>query len=154
MYVQSLKVSGFMSFKDVVWNPERLNVLIGPNGSGKSNLLRALELIRASAAGNLREFVLSKGGLPRLLWGEAAQQIEFGIDTSADQPSDQHTYRFTLAPLAQSGSFRVASEALAFEGPSTPFRVLDMDADGLTVFGGDNELLLDPANHLSETETA
>jgi AAA15 family ATPase/GTPase len=42
MYVESLKISGFTSFKEVVWKPERLNVLFGPNGSGKSNLLRAL----------------------------------------------------------------------------------------------------------------
>ena len=70
-----------MSLKDVTWQPERLNVLIGPNGSGKSNLLRALELIRASATGNLRDFVLSKGGLPRLLWGGRAEQNEFAIVT-------------------------------------------------------------------------
>ena len=154
MYVESLKISGFMSFKDVVWKPERLNVLIGPNGSGKSNLLRAFELIRASAAGNLRDFVLSKGGLPRLLWGESAQQIAFEIDIGSDQPSEQHAYLFTLAPVPQSASFRIVSEALGFEGPSTPFRVLDRDADGLTVYTGDNELVGDPVERLSETETA
>ena len=154
MYVQSLKISGFTSFKNVVWKPERLNVLIGPNGSGKSNLLRALELIRASAAGNLRDFVLGKGGLPRFLWGESAQQIAFEIDIGSDQPSEQHAYLFTLAPVPQSASFRVVSEALGFEGPSTPFRVLDRDADGLTVYKGDNELVGDPVERLSETETA
>jgi predicted ATPase len=79
MYVESLRISGFTSFKDVTWKPERLNVLIGPNGSGKSNLLRALELIRASAAGNLRDFVLGKGGLPRLLWGGSARRMEFDV---------------------------------------------------------------------------
>jgi predicted ATP-dependent endonuclease of OLD family len=42
MYVQSLRISGFTSFNDVTWKPERLNVLIGPNGSGKSNLLARL----------------------------------------------------------------------------------------------------------------
>jgi predicted ATPase len=154
MYVQSVKISGFTSFKDVVWKPERLNVLIGPNGSGKSNLLRALELIRASGAGNLRDFVLGNGGLPRLLWGESAQQIAFEIDIGSDEPSEQHAYLFTLAPVPQSASFRVVSEALGFEGPSTPFRVLDRDADGLTVYKGDNELVGDPVERLSETETA
>jgi predicted ATPase len=118
------------------------------------NLLRAFELIRASAAGNLRDFVLSKGGLPRLLWGESAQQIAFEIDIGSDQPSEQHAYLFTLAPVPQSASFRIVSEALGFEGPSTPFRVLDRDADGLTVYTGDNELVGDPVERLSETETA
>jgi predicted ATPase len=94
MYVESLKISGFTSFRDVVWKPERLNVLIGPNGSGKSNLLRALELIRASAAGNLRDFVFSKGGLPRLLWGGLAQQMEFEIATgiTPDQPPAEQPF--------------------------------------------------------------
>jgi predicted ATPase len=141
MYVESLKISGFTSFKDVVWRPERLNVLIGPNGSGKSNLLRALELIRASAAGNLRDFVLSKGGLPRLLWGESAQQMDFEIETgnTPDQPSaEQPFYHFTLVPVAQSASFRVVSETL----------------EGATVLEGDNEFARDLIKALPETETA
>jgi predicted ATPase len=154
MSVQSLKVSGFMSFKDMTWKPACLNVLIGPNGSGKSNLLRALELIRASAAGNLRDFVLSKGGLPRLLWGGSAQEIEFDIDTSAGRPPEQHTYSFTLAPVPQSASFRIVSEVLGFEGPSTPFSILNRDAHGLTAYKGGNELVGDPATRLAETETA
>jgi len=73
MYVQSLKISGFASFREVIWAPQRLNVLIGPNGSGKSNLLRVLDLIRASAEGELRPFILSRGGLPRLLWQGSAK---------------------------------------------------------------------------------
>jgi len=157
MYVESLKISGFTSFRDVVWKPEHLNVLIGPNGSGKSNLLRALELIRASAAGNLREFVLSKGGLPRLLWGGSAQQVEFEIETGStfDRPSaEQHLYHFTLASVPQSASFRVVSEGLGFEGPTTPFRVFERDARGLTVSKGDDYVAGDPAKHLPETETA
>ncbi len=92
--------------------------------------------------------------MPRLLWGESAQEIEFDIYISADQPSEQHTYQFTLAPVPQSASFLVVSEALGFEGPSTPFRVLVRDAHGLTVYKGDDELVGDPAKQLSETETA
>ena len=141
MYVESLKISGFTSFKDVRWEPERLNVLIGPNGSGKSNLLRALELIRASAAGNLRDFVLSNGGLPRLLWGESAQQMDFEIETGIapdGPPAGQPFYHFTLVPVPQSASFRVLSETL----------------EGETVLQGDNALARNPAMALPETETA
>ena len=154
MYVESLEISGFTSFKNVAWQPERLNVLIGPNGSGKSNLLLALELIRASAAGNLREFVLSKGGLPRLLWGESAQQIEFEIEIGTGEPPAYPIYRFTLRPVPQSAGFRVVSEALGFEGPSTPSRVMYRNEDRLTVAEGDGELVHDPSRHLPEAETA
>src|ERR1022692_465407 len=154
MYVESLEISGFTSFKNVAWQPERLNVLIGPNGSGKSNLLLALELIRASAAGNLREFVLSKGGLPRLLWGESAQQIEFEIEIGTGEPPAYPIYRFTLRPVPQSAGFRVVSEALGFEGPSSPSRVMYRNEDRLTVAEGDGELVHDPSRHLPEAETA
>jgi|HubBroStandDraft_1064217.scaffolds.fasta_scaffold50649_1 predicted ATPase len=147
MYVQSLKISGFTSFKDVTWKPERLNVLIGPNRSGKSNLLRALELIRASAAGNLRDFVLGKGGLPRLLWGGLAQQVEFEIGT-AIAPD---TYRFSLGPMPQSASFRVEAESLSFSDQSAP--VFFRDGDVLTVGAPDNALAVGPAKRLPETET-
>src|SRR5208283_2428729 len=106
MFVQSLTISGFLSFKDVTWKPERLNALIGPNGSGKSNLLRALELIRASATGDLRDSVIKNGGLPRLLWGGSAQQAFFEIVTG------HYTYRFALAPMPGSASFRIEVESL------------------------------------------
>jgi predicted ATPase len=135
MYLQSLGISGFTSFQGILWKPERLNMLIGPNGSGKSNLLRALELIRASAAGNLRDFVLSKGGFPRLLWGGSAQQIDFEIETAPDQSSSGGPlYTFTLKDLPESASFRVVSESLAFEHPPAPFRLLDRDPNELTVW--------------------
>jgi len=151
MYVESLRISGFMSFKDVTWKPERLNVLIGPNGSGKSNLLRALELIRASAAGELRGFVLSKGGLARLLWGGLAQEIEFEIDT--DQPSC--TYPFRLVPVPHSASFRTVFELLGFQEGSMPEPHLFVRHDDeLEVLEGDKTLAHYPAKDLSETETA
>lgn len=136
-----------MSFKDVVWNPERLNVLIGPNGSGKSNLLRALELIRASAAGNLRDFVLSKGGLPRLLWGGTAQEVAFGIGsgiTPSQPPAEQDAYSLSLVQVPQSASFRVEAESLKLSDQSAP--VFLRDGDALTVEQG-------AANRLPDTET-
>jgi predicted ATPase len=151
MYVQSLKVSGFMSFKDVTWKPDRLNVLIGPNGSGKSNLLRALELIRASAAGNLRDFVLSKGGLPRLLWGEAAQQIEFEIGTG----SPSCVYPLRLVPVPQSASFRIALEMLQFKKGSRPQpQVFVRHDERLVVLEGESPPVSYGGNDLSSTETA
>jgi predicted ATPase len=153
MYVESLRISGFTSFNDVTWKPERLNVLIGPNGSGKSNLLRGLELIRASAAGNLRDFVLRKGGFPRLLWGKSAQKIEFEIDT--DRPSC--TYPFRLVPVPHSGSFRTVFEfeMLGFQEGSMPEpRLFVRHADELEVLEGDKTLARYPAKDLPETETA
>ena len=139
-----------MSFKDVVWNPERLNVLIGPNGSGKSNLLRALELIRASAAGSLRDFVLSKGGLPRLLWGGSAQEVVFRIGsgiTPSQPPAVQDAYSLSLVQMPQSASFRVKAESLKLSDQSAP--VFLREGDALTVEQGAAKRLPDAETYLS-----
>jgi predicted ATPase len=158
MYVRSLRVSGFTSFKDVVWEPDRLNVLIGPNGSGKSNLLRALELIRASAAGDLRDFVLSNGGLLRLLWGGSAQAAYFEVtaDSIPDQPATaHHQYSLSLAPVPQSASFRIESESLYLSGASKPaLRLMHRNEDGVLVWESEEEPTADVRKRIPETDTA
>lgn len=82
--VQRIEIKGFRSLKNVVWEPDRLNVVIGSNGSGKSNLLRALELIGESAAGKFREFVSAEGGFHQLLWDHRGKEIALTI-ALADQ---------------------------------------------------------------------
>ncbi|MGA3043581.1 MAG: AAA family ATPase [Bryobacteraceae bacterium] len=154
MYLQVLKVNGFTSFKEVAWAPQRLNVLIGPNGSGKSNLLRAFELIRASAVGALRDFVLAKGGSTRLLWGGTAPETLFEIAAeSGPQSTECPVYFFRLVP--RSASLRVEAESLVFAEPSSPkVQFLSRDGDELTVREGNDDLVLGPAEHVAETETA
>lgn len=80
MELRSLAISGLTSFKAVEWKPDHLNVLIGPNAPGKSNLPRAMELIRASAAGTLHDFVIGKGGLPRVLWGASRVRCSLKLE--------------------------------------------------------------------------
>jgi len=153
MYLQSLKIDGFMSFQSLSWAPGRLNVLIGPNGAGKSNLLRALELIRASATGELRGFVLGKGGMPRLLWGGSAKRMRFEVETTKAQSSREgDNYQLVLEAMRDSAGFRVSSELLVFEGPA-PFRMLARDGQSFTVDEGHNEHLSGPHTHLPESET-
>jgi predicted ATPase len=110
-----------------------------------------LDLIRASAAGNLRDFVLNKGGLPRLLWGESAQWVGFKIDTGPLSCA----YPFRLVPVPQSASFRIAFEMLEFQEGTTPAPQLFVrHEDELMVLEGDKDLVTYPAKDLSETETA
>jgi len=154
MHVESLGISGFTSFKEVTWKPDRLNVLIGPNGSGKSNLLQALELIRASAAGTLRDFVLAKGGSTRLQWGGTAPETLFEINSGSDHHSTEYPiYLLRLVP--RSASLRVETESLYFTEQSTPnFQVLSRVGDELTVREGNIDLIIGPAEHVTEAETA
>ena len=66
--IQTIRVQGYRSLKDIEWNPGKLNVVIGTNGSVKSNLLRALAFFEHSAAGDLHKKLLRQGGIAPILW--------------------------------------------------------------------------------------
>ncbi len=110
--VQKIEIKGFRSLKNIAWEPDRLNVVIGPNGSGKSNLLRALELLRESAMGKLRDAVLAEGGIRQLLWDHRAKQIAWTINVTG-KPIGNQTYELVLEPLVRGGGFNIVREVLA-----------------------------------------
>ncbi len=83
MKIKQLDVKGFRSLRDVSWQPGDLNVVIGQNGTGKSNLLRALEMISASAQGRLSKYIESAGGINAILWDGAAPSISFCLKVLA-----------------------------------------------------------------------
>jgi predicted ATPase len=101
MKLKRLEVEGYKSLKHVVWEPGDLNVLIGPNGSGKSNLLRLLEMLSASARGELDKFIQGEGGIGPLLWDSDAKEISIDIIfTSLDDKKREieTKYEFKLVP--------------------------------------------------------
>ncbi len=67
--VQKIEIKGFRSLKNVVWEPDRLNVVIGANGSGKSNLLRALELIAGKRGGKIPRVCFGRGRVSTIALG-------------------------------------------------------------------------------------
>jgi predicted ATPase len=106
MLIQELQIEGFRSLKSVTWRPGRLNVLIGPNGGGKSNLLRALDLIRASATGGLNDAVIRMGGMAPLVWDGEARRIRFALDLSDEaSPPRKSRYEIILNRLGNTGGF-------------------------------------------------
>jgi predicted ATPase len=127
MSLELLRIERFASFENVAWQPERLNVLIGPNGSGKSNLLRALDLIRASAAGKLSDFFIARGGFPRFLWGAISRDASFYILMTPD--GDPVTYYFRLSHVPESSGLRVVEEKFGYNCPE--FRLLERPGGGL-----------------------
>ena len=82
MKIVQLDIQGFRSLKNVTWRPGDLNVVIGPNGSGKSNLLRMLELVSASAQGNLEKLILASGSIQQILWDGRSRELVFSLITS------------------------------------------------------------------------
>lgn len=117
MAIQKLQVCGFRSFRDVAWQPGRLDLVVGPNGGGKSNLLRCLELISRTAKGELQSTVAENGGMIPLLWDH--QPGSFGwklrIDP-VDQPrhltEDALTYEIELAQVGRGSAYEFAKDSL------------------------------------------
>jgi predicted ATPase len=72
--IQRLKVSNFLSLKDIDLEFGPRNVLIGPNMSGKSNLIDCFkflaELLTQSATGktSLLTALSDRGGFDEILW--------------------------------------------------------------------------------------
>jgi predicted ATPase len=94
MMIEELIVQGFRSLKNITWEPGNLNVVIGPNASGKSNLLGLLELIAASAQGQLYKYIQRHGGISQLAWDGQMDTMHFAFRVfNADQP---FTYDFKL----------------------------------------------------------
>lgn len=118
MGIQNLTIEGFRSLRHVTWEPGQLNVLIGPNGSGKSNLLRAIELLRRSAQGNLPQAILQRGGITPLLWDGQADELAWRVrldplPTAAPHSKEALTYELRLRQLGGTSSYRVENEQLA-----------------------------------------
>ena len=77
-----MSVAGFKSIQRMSLEMGQMNVLIGANGSGKSNFLGLFRLLRAIAAGTLRQYVAAAGGSESLLhFGpKITTDIEIDVD--------------------------------------------------------------------------
>lgn len=164
MHVLRLKMKGFRSFRDTLWEPASLNVLIGPNGSGKSNLLRALELLSVCARGQLGRHIQESGGISPLLWDGAEPHFEFDLYTSAvsnDRPAsekDNLNYELVLKQIGTGSSYRIERELLGnyyrvSNGTSSePFKMLERNPHQAVVFD-ESEHKLIAEEGIQEEET-
>ncbi|WP_395737160.1 AAA family ATPase [Prosthecobacter sp.] len=91
--IQSLRLSGYRSLRDLRLRLGRVTVIRGANGVGKTNIYRALRLLSVLARGDFTEAVAAEGGMRSLLWAgnkEHARVTTF----SAEVISAAFTYEF------------------------------------------------------------
>ncbi len=118
MAIQELHVFGFRSFKDVRWQPGRLNLLVGPNASGKSNLIHCLELIGKVAKGQLEKTVWDQGGIFPLLWDHQARSCGWRlridpVDERRDRIEHALSLEFEISQIAGTGSaYEITKDSL------------------------------------------
>lgn len=161
MKLLELEVEGYRSLKHVIWKPGDLNVLIGPNGSGKTNLVKGLQLLTASARGNLKKFVLSEGGLEAMSWDKHTRDIHLRVATERRSANRDGVPRFFEYDLRLSWSFDLYEplEKLiaAFEKDEAPenqqlVTILERTSDRWAILGKDFQLApAEPDNTQVET---
>lgn len=66
--IQSVRLSGYRSLRDLRLRLGRVTLLRGENGVGKTNVYRGLRLISSLARGEFAQAVATEGGMRSLLW--------------------------------------------------------------------------------------
>lgn len=164
MKILRLEIKGFRSLKDILWEPDDLNVVIGPNATGKSNLLRLLELISVSARGGLGRYVQKWGGMEPLVWDGSAEKIAFRIKASPTEhwrypEKESLTYEVDMRRLGTTSSFHIAHELLGnfhqveLGERQEPFKLLERHHVEGVVFDENERQLVAPAESYAEEET-
>ena len=94
-------ISGLEDFEQ-----RNLNILIGANGSGKGNLIAAIQMLKAQAAGTLESYIASNGGVSALLHNgsKPANKIELEASISSN------SYKLSITPKPD-GSYELAESA-------------------------------------------
>jgi len=144
LIVCDVRAAGYRSLQSIRFPVGQLSVLVGANGAGKTNLYRALQLIQASAAGNLSQELAGEGGMESALYagkrktgGPALITLTAGFSPSSDspeRPEDEHTaaysYQVSIGLSAQpAAAFRlepqVKNETLTFYHRNRPIKLLE-----------------------------
>ena len=119
MKILELKIQGYRSLKQITWRPGDLNLIIGPNGSGKSNLLKALEMLSASAWGRLSKQILREGGIGSIVHDGKYPEVNFTLRaekvdnlTPEVSPGQNNQYLLTLTRVGKTSSYECTREQL------------------------------------------
>ncbi|MBI4332570.1 MAG: AAA family ATPase [Chloroflexi bacterium] len=164
MKIIDLKVNGYRSLKNIHWEPGDLNILIGPNASGKSNLLRCLELISASAKGNLGKYIQGLGGMEPLVWDGALESIGFTLrasppDENRTADRDSLTYVLELTRMGKGSAYTITKELLAnyckVEAGlrATPLKFIERSRFSASIFDPNEKALIAPPESIPEDDT-
>ena len=96
--VDSIRIRGFKSIRDLEVELRPVNVLIGANGSGKSNFIGAFSFLQEIRAGRLRSYVTRVGGADRVLHFGSRMTTKLSIHIYFSDKVNQ--YQINLIPTA------------------------------------------------------
>jgi len=118
--MDSIRIKGYKSFKDITVPLERINILIGSNGAGKSNFLSLFELLGNAYEGLLARSVAQSGGVDKLLHNGRKQTDRVSIDVT----EGANSYRLEL--MESDGTLIVEKESLGYSSRPTFWTYYDI----------------------------
>ena len=74
--IEQIFIENYKSIRNAKIRLNSLNVLIGSNGVGKSNFISFFELVQAMLNQRLGSYILSRGGIERMLY-QGRKQSDF-----------------------------------------------------------------------------
>ncbi len=84
MLIDSIRIQGYRSLKDVEFRPGRISCVVGANGAGKSNLVHALTFVKMVYGYGLGPAILAEDGFDAAVWrghGQIADSISVSIES-------------------------------------------------------------------------
>jgi len=96
MRLTACEIAGYRSLRAVRLPLGSVSVLLGENGAGKTNILRALELLQASATGQVCRTLVDEGGLDRVLWAGRSGPGEGPAPTSIKLTAHFTNLRYSI----------------------------------------------------------
>ena len=123
-----LELKGFKTFRELVFEPHALNVIIGANGVGKSNFISFFRLMSwaMASSGNLQVEIARGGGASRLLHDgpQVTPQIEAGLTFETENGTNEYAARLDYAAgdtlVFASEQFRFSSGHRRTKAPWIP----------------------------------
>ncbi len=118
--MDSIKVKGYKSFKDITVNLGKINILIGSNGAGKSNFLSLFALLGNAYSGLLARSVALSGGVDKLFHKGRKVTDRISIEVKDGVNS------YLLDLMESDGSLIVEKEQLGYSSASGKWEYIDI----------------------------
>lgn len=108
-YMDSIKIKGYKSFRELTVPLKKINLLIGANGSGKSNFLSLFELLGNIYDRRLAQSVMQAGGVDKIL--HQGRKVTERAEISVVEGRNS----YILSLMESDGNLVVASESLGYQ---------------------------------------
>jgi predicted ATPase len=149
--IKRIKVTNFLSLREVDLALEVRNVLVGPNMSGKTNLIECFRFLQEAATRRtsndsigLQRAFSKRGGFAELLWrGQSDGRIGIALEidhasASAADRSATEVYELSFQ-CNENGTPEVEGEKLTITDSSRSTTVLDNSGGKLRFIGGHSD---------------